>query len=72
MCRGGNQKPNIVGARKAATSSCAPSAAEQRPAVSSISRTAGTARATRSRRECHSHHRPAKARANTGAHRSSP
>ena len=39
--RGGNQKPNIVGARNAATSSCAPSAAAQSPAVSSISRTSG-------------------------------
>ena len=71
-CRGGNQNPNIVGAAKAATSSCAPSAAAHRPAVTSISRTPGTARATCSRRECHSHHTPANASRKTGAQRSSP
>ena len=71
-CRGGNQKPNMVGARKPATTSWAPRAAAQRPAVSSISLTPGTAWASRSRSERHSHHRPAKASANTGAHRSSP
>jgi hypothetical protein len=71
-CRGGNQKPNMVGARKAATSTCAPSAAAHRPAVISISRTPGTACASRSRRERHSHHSPANASRNTGAHRSRP
>jgi len=70
-CRGGNQKPNIVGARKA-TISCAPSAAAQSPAATSISRTPGTARARRSRSERHSHHSPANMSANTGAQRSSP
>ena len=49
--RGGNQKPNIVGARKAATSSWAPSAAAHIVAVRSIARSAGTARARCSRRE---------------------
>ena len=71
-CRGGNQNPNIVGATKAATSSCTARAAVQRPAVTSISRTPGTARATCSRRECHSHHSPTKASRKTGAQRSSP
>jgi len=70
--RGGNQKPNIVGAPNAATSSCAPSAAAHRPAATSIVRTPGTALASPSRRERHSHHRPAKASANTGAQRSRP
>ena len=42
-CRGGNQKPNIVGATNAATSSCAPSAAAQRPAASREPRASGTA-----------------------------
>ena len=70
-CRGGNQKPNIVGARKA-TISCAPSAAAQSPAATSISRTPGTACARRSRSERHSHHSPANMSANTGAQRSSP
>ena len=53
--RGGNQKPNIVGATNAATTSWAPSAAAQSAAASSISRTPGTACASRSRCECHSH-----------------
>jgi hypothetical protein len=70
-CRGGNQKPNIVGARKA-TISWAPTAAAQRPAAISISRTPGTARARPSRKERHSHQSPAKTSANTGAQRSSP
>jgi hypothetical protein len=70
-CRGGNQKPNIVGARKA-TISWAPSAAAQSPAATSISRTPGTARARRSRSERHSHQSPANMSANTGAQRSSP
>ena len=70
-CRGGNQKPNIVGARKA-TISWAPSAAAQSPAATSISRTPGTARARRSRSERHSHQSPANTSANTGAQRSSP
>jgi hypothetical protein len=70
--RGGNQKPNIVGARNAATSSCAPSAAAQSPAASSISRTPGTARARRSLDERHSHHSPANASRKTGAQRSRP
>ena len=70
--RGGNQKPNMVGASSPATTSWAPSAAAQRPAVSSISLTPGTARASRSRWARHSHQRPAKASANTGAQRSSP
>jgi hypothetical protein len=69
--RGGNQKPNIVGARKA-TISWAPSAAAQRPAATSISRTPGTARASRSRSERHSHQSPPNASANTGAQRSRP
>jgi hypothetical protein len=71
-CRGGNQKPNIVGARKAATTSWAPSTAAQSPATRSVSRTSGTARASRSRRERHSHHSPANASRKTGAQRSSP
>jgi hypothetical protein len=71
-CRGGNQNPNMVGARKAATSTCAPTAAAHMPAASSVSRTPGTARASSSRRERHSHHAPANARMNTGAHRRSP
>jgi hypothetical protein len=70
-CRGGNQKPNMVGARKA-TMSWAPSAAAQRPAATSISRTPGTARESRSRSERHSHQRPAKTSAKTGAQRSRP
>jgi hypothetical protein len=68
----GNQKPNMVGARKAATRSCAPSAVAHRPAVNSISRTAGTARARRSRRERQNNHKPAKASRNTGAQRTRP
>jgi hypothetical protein len=71
-CRGGNQNPNMVGARKAATTSWAPSAAAQRPPVSSISRRAGTARARRLRWERQSSHSPANASRNTGAQRSSP
>ena len=71
-CRPGNQKPNMVGAKKTATNSWAPSAAAQSPAVSSISRTPGTARASRSRRARHSHQSPANASSNTGAHRSRP
>ena len=70
--RGGNQKPNIVGATKAATTSWTPSTAAHSAAATSISRTPGTACASRSRCECHSHHRPANASANTGAQRSSP
>jgi hypothetical protein len=70
-CRGGNQNPNIVGARKA-TISWAPRAAAQSPAATSISRTPGTARASRSRIERHSHQTPANTSANTGAQRSSP
>lgn len=49
--RGGNQKPNIVGARKAATSTCAPTAATHIVAARSIERSWGTARASRSRRD---------------------
>ena len=71
-CRGGNQKPNMVGARRPATISWAPNAAAHSPAVSSISRTPGTARARRSRSERHSHQSPANVSANTGAQRSSP
>jgi hypothetical protein len=70
-CRGGNQNPNIVGA-STATITWAPSTAAQRPAVTSMSRTPGTARASRSRSERHSHHSPANIRAKTGAQRSSP
>ncbi len=70
--RDGNQKPNIVGATNAATTSCAPSAAAQSAADSWISRTPGTACARRSRCECHSHQSPTKASTNTGAQRSSP
>jgi hypothetical protein len=70
--RGGNQKPNIVGATNAATSSCAPSAAAQRAAATREPRASGTASASRSRCACHSHQSPAKASTNTGAQRSSP
>jgi hypothetical protein len=70
-CRGGNQNPNMVGARKA-TISCAPRMAAQSPATTSISRTPGTARARRSRIERHSHQSPANTSANAGAQRSSP
>jgi hypothetical protein len=71
-CRGGNQNPNIVGASRPATTSWVPRAAAQSPAVSSIRRTPGTARASRSRSERHSHQSPAKASAKSGAQRSSP
>jgi hypothetical protein len=71
-CRPGNQKPNIVGARKTATTSWAPSAAAHSPAVSSTSRNAGTALASRSRYERQSHHTPANASAKMGAQRSRP
>ena len=70
--RGGNQKPNIVGATNAATTSWAPSAAAQSAAATSMSRTPGTACATRSRCECHSHQSPTNTRRNTGAQRSNP
>jgi hypothetical protein len=70
--RGGNQKPNIVGATNVATRSCAPRTAAQSVAASSIARTPGTACARRSRCECHSHHAPAMASTKTGAQRSSP
>ena len=62
----------MVGAANAATSSCAASAAAHSPAATSIARTEGTARATRSRRDRHSHQSPAKARRKIGAHRSRP
>jgi hypothetical protein len=71
-CRGGNQKPNIVGATNAATTSCAPSAAAHRAVARRTARTPGTACASRSRRERHSHQSPAKTSTNIGAQRSSP
>ena len=54
--RGGNQKPNIVGARNDATKSWAARATAQRPAVSSVSRTPVSARERCSRCERQSHH----------------
>jgi len=71
-CRGGNQNPNIVGAANAATTSWAPSAVAHSAAENSISRTPGTACASRSRCECHSHQSPANTSANTGAQRNRP
>ena len=45
-CRGGNQKPNIVGARNAATSSCTPSATAHRSAADSARACCGSALAS--------------------------
>ncbi len=47
--RGGNQKPNIVGARNPATTSCAPSTVRQIAAARSSRLSCGTARARWSR-----------------------
>lgn len=71
-CRGGNQNPNIVGARNAATSSCAPNAMAHMEATRSPARRSGTARESRSRRDRISIARPTKPSKKTGAHRSSP
>ena len=71
-CRGGNQKPNIVGARNAATSTCAPSATAHRSAADSARACCGSARASPSWRVRTSIQTPTPASTNTGAQRSSP
>ncbi|MEA2405627.1 MAG: hypothetical protein QOE08_2274 [Thermoleophilaceae bacterium] len=70
--RPGNQKPNIVGARKAATSSWVPATAAQSEPVACSIWTSGIMRASARRRSRTSSHAPTSASASTGAQRSSP
>ena len=62
----------MVGARKPATTSCAPSAAAHIVAVSCIECSPGMASDSWSRRERYSIATPTNASRNSGAHRSSP